>query len=144
MVTPTHDSWYGFSNTQRSPVFPGGSDMPQTQGDGALFHPIEGEDPEVVALAIEVAVRLYGVKGIRMPPTSDPDLIRRAISVCRRLCVPLVFPPSNGDTCPDSLVLGDGNLRPYPVNPAQVEPGRDVADTIRRLSDHLTPRINDH
>lgn len=108
-------------------------------------------------LQLEIAVRLYGYAGAvvtRHGPRDDNDItcIRQA---CQRLGIPLLVQgaarPSGlepegrsaRNAHADSLVFRHGYLCTDPRNARRIEPGRDVSDTIRRLSDHMAPRVHD-
>lgn len=108
-------------------------------------HVLTACDPRVAEREVEVAVRLFnaGAITLRVNGPADPR-IHPVTRECQRLAVTLRLEGLDRDTDADRLVFGDRDLCPNCTDPRQIEPGRDVSDTVRRLSNHLAPRIHDH
>lgn len=97
-------------------------------------------------MQIDIAVRLFGYCGVIVSASGDEDeaaYIAAVAGLCQSHDVPLLVHASEGDARPHGLMFSHRNLRPYTRHAVKIEPGRHVADTIRRLCDHMAPRIND-
>lgn len=108
-------------------------------------HVLTAGDPRVAEREVEVAVRLFnaGAITLRVNGPVDPR-INPVARECQRLAVTLRLEGLDRDADADRLVFGDRDLCPNRTDTRQIEPCRDVSDTIRRLSNHLAPRIHDH
>lgn len=108
-------------------------------------------------LQLEIAVRLYGYAGavVTRHEQRDSNEISCIRQACQSLGIPLLVRDaprlsgqerdgrSDRNARTDSLMLRHGNLSAHLRDTGGVNPGRDVSDTIRRLSDHMAPRIHD-
>jgi len=124
----------------------------------ACFLDVSHCDPELLPLEALVATRLYGFAGLCMPKAKEGCATAQTVTqLSQKTGLPILFvfndPAAAGapetvasdlDASADDLVLGNRYSAPDLGDAGEVQFASDVSDTLRRLCDHVAPRIDDH